>query len=165
MCARTAPLSDSFCHKSCNTWEEICSPEVPHEVPLHSSLASQPLIGPAWPNSAQGTARWRQRESQLQQQKWCKRLPLPAHTHFPLHELSHLARPEIFMESLWYTGPHLSIGFQQICPPSIVCFCLLCILKCLLSTWIICIHAYLYQLVIMATVGANWAVCIHICIS
>ena len=39
-----------------------------------------------------------------------------------------------------------SIGFQQICPPSIVCFCLLCILKCLLSTWIICIHAYLYHM-------------------
>ena len=108
MCARTAPLSDSFCHKSCNTWEEVCSPEVPHEVPLHSSLASQPLIGPAWPNSAQGTARWRQRESQLQQQKWCKRLPLPAHTHFPLPEISYPAGPEISMESLQYTGPQFS---------------------------------------------------------
>ena len=47
-------MSESFVPRAvCNTWEEIFSPEEPPEVPLHSSLDIQPLVGPARPDSVQ----------------------------------------------------------------------------------------------------------------
>jgi hypothetical protein len=46
-----------FCSKSCNTWEEICSPKVSPEVPPHSSLDCLPSLtrlSAVWPTEWPG---------------------------------------------------------------------------------------------------------------
>lgn len=91
----------AFCPKSCNTSEEFCSPEMsPEAPPLAQPNPTQCRVEQSNQETWKAQQRWRW--SQLQQQK---QLPLPACTLVPSLELSHQARSEISVESLWCTGP------------------------------------------------------------
>ena len=100
---RTTPSPESFCHKNCKTCEEDCSPQEPEALP-HSSLASQPLVGPARPNSGQAASSMRQQGGVRDGANCSSRNDFPSLLILVL--LCMNSHKEISAESLQDTDPH-----------------------------------------------------------